>query len=60
MISMKYVSFVGVVNGKRTEGHKTREGAEKEIIELMKKENANGYSIQENIIPGVSWRCLDN
>ena len=57
---MKYVSFVGVVNGKRTEGHKTREGAEKEVIELMEKENANGYSIQENIIPGVSWRCLDN
>lgn len=37
MISMKYVSFVGVVNGKRTEGHKTREGVEKEVIELMKK-----------------------
>lgn len=57
---MKYVSFVGVVNGKRTEGHKTREGAEKKAIELMKKENANGYSIQENITLGVSWRCLDN
>ena len=57
---MKYVSFVGVVNGKRTEGHKTREGAKEEAIELMKKEQVNGYYIQESVIPGVSWKRLSN
>ena len=60
MIFMKYVSFVGVVNGKRTEGHKTRKGAEEEAIELMKREQANGYYIQESVIPGVSWERLSN
>ena len=60
MIVMKYVSFVGVVNGKRTEGHKTRKGAEEEAEELMKREQVNGYYIQENVIPGVSWRHLNN
>lgn len=57
---MKYVSFVGVVNGKKTERHKTREGAKEEAVELMKREQANGYYIQENVIPGVSWRYLNN
>ncbi len=60
MIVMKYVSFVGVVNGKKTEGHKTREGAKEEAVELMKREQANGYYIQESVIPGVSWRYLNN
>lgn len=45
-------------NGRKTDAHQTYQGAIAEAEEIIKREGANGYYINQYSVPGVSWRVL--
>ena len=55
----KYYSYTAILNnGRKTKAHQTYQGAIKEAEEIIKREEANGYYVNQSSVPGVSWRVL--